>query len=75
MDVAYDQRMNAYVLDVNSGPSFYHIPVCVRVYFYVLVRMFFIDWCVCVSYSGAYVFYRLVRMYVMYRCVYFLYER
>jgi hypothetical protein len=24
MDVAYDIDMNAYVLDVNSGPSFYH---------------------------------------------------
>lgn len=24
MDVAYDRDMNAYVLDVNSGPSFYH---------------------------------------------------
>ena len=25
MDVAFDQQMNAYILDVNSGPSFYHI--------------------------------------------------
>ena len=24
MDVAYDTNMNAYVLDLNSGPSFYH---------------------------------------------------
>mmetsp|Transcript_41839 Transcript_41839/g.99201 ORF Transcript_41839/g.99201 Transcript_41839/m.99201 type:complete len:176 (-) Transcript_41839:89-616(-) len=24
MDVAYDGNMNAYVLDLNSGPSFYH---------------------------------------------------
>ena len=27
MDVAYDVHMNAYILDVNSGPSFYHILV------------------------------------------------
>jgi hypothetical protein len=25
MDVAFDLQMNAYILDVNSGPSFYHI--------------------------------------------------
>lgn len=25
LDVAYDTHMNAHVLDVNSGPSFYHI--------------------------------------------------
>lgn len=25
LDVAFDTRMNAHVLDINSGPSFYHI--------------------------------------------------
>eukprot|EP00961_Rhodomonas_salina_P021539 289286-Rhodomonas_salina.1 len=25
MDIAFDARLNAHVLDLNSGPSFYHI--------------------------------------------------